>query len=394
MYVLNERYSLKSIDDLDFRKEYKSESKKQKNKFVLICEKRKSILLINKTIFDFLALFVNGNTLTGAIEEYSQKINCTHNDIENQFSSFFHKMCKKDILTEKQEKILHHNKQNIKNGEIVKGYSVIDLIVNKSNTEIYKVKTDKGKIAVFKLVHYNKFDKRSEYIDAVSSLKKEYDLLRKLTAHSNIVNPINYISCNNFECLVLDFVQGINLGIFIRESNFIKSYEEKMLVIKSLLKTMALLHNEDILHGDIHASNFIIFNNIITIIDFGHSQRSLPNEDEVLKKGGVVCYMPPERLNEFDIFKKFKGNSTFFSEVYQIGILLYMLLYEKEPFKGLTYRILTKKIIYEEPYFNTHTPKGEKISNDIIRFVKKAISKNPIERYSSAQEMYNYWKEH
>lgn len=150
------------------------------------------------------------------------------------------------------------------------------------------------------------------------------------------------------------------------------------------------MHRNKILHGDIHASNFIIDNNDnIMVIDFGCSQNvSITNNDE-LKHGGVAFYMPPERISD-EIFKKYIAPPTLQSEVYQIGILIYMIIYNKMPFAGLTWKKLANNILNTSPLFLNEI-NNEIISNSIISFIQKALNKDYTKRFESANEMSYLW---
>ena len=59
--------------------------------------------------------------------------------------------------------------------------------------------------------------------------------------------------------------------------------ESKIIVIcKQIGKLVGLLHKNGVMHGDLTTSNFILFKNIIYMIDFGLSQNTIKPEDHAV----------------------------------------------------------------------------------------------------------------
>jgi tRNA A-37 threonylcarbamoyl transferase component Bud32 len=66
----------------------------------------------------------------------------------------------------------------------------------------------------------------------------------------------------------MDYIDGTNLSDYIKTS-INETMLTKIKIIDSLLKIMSKIHETNIIHGDIHARNFIIDKDIIKVIDFG-----------------------------------------------------------------------------------------------------------------------------
>ena len=92
--------------------------------------------------------------------------------------------------------------------------------------------------------------------------------------------------------------------------------------------------------------------------------------------------------------------SDYRSEVYQLGIIFYILLFKKLPFKALTWHELTTKILNDEPNYDiekqgekaAEMPINENIPSAIINFLKKCLSKNPKNRFEDALAAVKNWK--
>jgi TP53 regulating kinase-like protein len=51
---------------------------------------------------------------------------------------------------------------------------------------------------------------------------------------------------------------------------------------KEIGKLVGMLHKNGVMHGDLTTSNFILFQNIVYVIDFGLSQNSIKSEDHAV----------------------------------------------------------------------------------------------------------------
>ncbi|MCK4521169.1 MAG: Kae1-associated serine/threonine protein kinase [Nanoarchaeota archaeon] len=102
--------------------------------------------------------------------------------------------------------------------------------------------------------------------------KREGKILRKLSS-IGFASP-GFIDSDEKEKLVMDFIRGKTLRDFLDEKNYSK-------LMKELGKKIAVLHNNNIIHGDLTTSNFI-FNKEIFFIDFGLSFISHKIEDKAV----------------------------------------------------------------------------------------------------------------
>jgi TP53 regulating kinase-like protein len=57
----------------------------------------------------------------------------------------------------------------------------------------------------------------------------------------------------------------------------------KIIVLsKQIGKLVGMMHKNGIMHGDLTTSNFILFQNIVYVIDFGLSQNTIKSEDHAV----------------------------------------------------------------------------------------------------------------
>ena len=215
---------------------------------------------------------------------------------------------------------------------------------------------------------------------------KEYEILRVLPAHRNIRNCLHASVHDEIPYLLFEYIDGVSMS---RKVDTI-SLESKASIASQMINSIDHLHRHHILHGDIHASNFLIDpENNLHLIDLGMAHGE--HEDE-MHHGGVPRYMPPERMPDhpFDFSNK-KGDCQ--SEIFQIGVCLYFLFSGQYPFRALLLKNLADSIKYKAPPPLTKTPLGEKIPKLLTHVISKSMEKDPLNRYSCVADMMDAWRQ-
>jgi len=83
------------------------------------------------------------------------------------------------------------------------------------------------------------------------------------------------------------------------------------------------------------------------LVDFGVAAKPVRQQLD-----GSVVYMAPERLNESEAantFNLLSEQDRMKADVWSMGVLLYRMLLGKEPFLGITDRIITSAILRSSP---------------------------------------------
>jgi serine/threonine protein kinase len=253
----------------------------------------------------------------------------------------------------------------------------------------------KGKLVAVKIINIkNAKDK------LVKQFKRELDIIRILrdNPHNNIPEYYKIIEdkAKYRIIIVMEWCRGGEL------TNIIKSCLDIVQIkyyFSQIVSGYLHLLNLNIIHRDVKSQNIMLSHNLNTvkIIDFGLSK--IINTDMTRTVVGSPAYMAPERLGSQNY------NST--SDIWSLGIVLYEMLYQSNPFKECKNKDMLIKsanvpIIFpktrqfseinickdditkdnENKQLNKIiTKKTETIPEYILEFMKGILNIKPVDRY-------------
>lgn len=181
----------------------------------------------------------------------------------------------------------------------------------------------------------------------------------------------------------LEYIAGQPLGRFLKQQEHL-GLEASLSLMRRIVKAFAGLHACQVIHGDIHPSNILVNEDqTIKVIDLGLSLPQVSEPNELIRFGGVIYYMPPERIN-ISSTNKFSRKPDFYSDVYQIGLILYYVLYRQEPFEGFIWEELSANIKKNKIDFPARSFQGFPVPKELIRIIRKCTAKIPAKRYAAA----------
>ena len=175
--------------------------------------------------------------------------------------------------------------------------------------------------------------------------------------------------------IAMEFVKGRELRDFFEAQERFELRDVQRLM-GEMLGALAHAHANGVVHRDMKPANLIVLpDGRIKIADFGIAR---VDKSELTQAGtvmGTPSYMSPEQF----MGQPVDGRSDIFS----CGVILYQFLTGEKPFSGSATTIMYK-VLREEPLAPSMLNVSLPAEMDAV--VKKAIAKNPDERYQSAAE--------
>ena len=193
--------------------------------------------------------------------------------------------------------------------------------------------------------------------------------------HANIVSIFDIGMQDNNPYLVLEYIDGTSLQGKIRQG---ADMNQKISIMRDILKGAAAAHDQDIVHCDIKPANIMLSEQgQAKIADFGLAflTDAARGEDSALY--GTPQYMAPEYIETHKHRKV--------SDVFSIGLVCYELLTGKAAFSGDdVYQVLNA-------IANVEVVPPSKINAEIDErldaLILKSLQKDPQQRYADAGEM-------
>jgi len=361
--------------------------------FVLASEKKGKSYLVNPTIKLFLLAFRLPNTLENVIKEFAKKANCETKQIAEAMQFFFENMKRQGFLV--QEEKMEHTEQieEITTpfivGQTIGNYFIEREIDASSHVALYLANdiTTNQKV-VLKVLKILPSYTESELKRRKHFFEQEFYLMYKLQNQPNVCKFIKFVD-GDFPYAVMEFIEGESIKSFSKKEKV--TILDRLNVIGQAFALIACLHKYKMLHGDIHAGNFLVTSeNIVKLIDFGLSNHETPHQSEIVRIGGVTHYIPPERIHQSS-FKIVQKRADYRAEIFQLGVVAYRILYQKMPFVGFTWQDLSEAILNKTPLFEQYTPKGEKIPDFAIQILKQTLHKQAEKRFETAIKLHEQW---
>jgi hypothetical protein len=172
--------------------------------------------------------------------------------------------------------------------------------------------------------------------------------------------------------VIMEYVSGPSLADLLKESPGGLGTQKAAFFLREIGKGLSFLHECGIVHRDLKPGNIFYENGYVKIGDYGLTKAiSASQHVSHTITVGTVHYMAPEVG---------AGRYDRSIDIYALGILLYEMLTGQVPFLGSSpAEILMKHM--------TAAPDLTNIEEPFARVIRKALAKDPAERYQSVQAM-------
>ena len=193
-----------------------------------------------------------------------------------------------------------------------------------------------------------------------------------VTIHDAATDPESQASY-----VVMEFVPGRTLDAVL-QSGEPYTIEEALTIIRQIAQALEYAHRNQVIHRDLKPSNILLTeDNQVKLTDFGIA-KILASEGAARTVAimGTPSYMSPEQVAGGAVDAR--------SDLFSLGILMYLLLTGKKPFVGDTAAVMFK-IVYEDPI--PPAAVNLQLHPELNYIVLRCLAKDRNRRYGSAREI-------
>ncbi|MBS0420860.1 MAG: serine/threonine protein kinase [Proteobacteria bacterium] len=205
--------------------------------------------------------------------------------------------------------------------------------------------------------------------------------------HPNIARLLDAGSLEGRQYLALEYVDGEPIDRYSESHNL--SVEDRVRLILDVIGAVAHAHAHLIVHRDIKPSNVLVTRDgSVKLLDFGIAKllRAGSDEDDPLVTRFEEVALTPEYAAPEQLLGESSSTAT---DVYQVGMLLYVLLTGRHPFAGSGTRAERVRAAIEGrvPYASQFAtgPMRKQLRGDLDAILAVALHKNPTDRYATAE---------
>lgn len=210
--------------------------------------------------------------------------------------------------------------------------------------------------------------------------------------HPHVVETLDLGEQDHILYLVMEWVDGEPLNVIMHYAAK-RGGIPQAIAVAIMLQALRGLHAAHelkdetgalvgLVHRDVTPQNVLVsYDGVVKLVDFGVAKATsrLSAETEAGQLKGKIAYMSPEQLKGEPIDRR--------TDIFAVGILLYMLTTGTHPFKGDEQAETVQNITSPEPAKPPHRlVHGYNPALETV--VMQAIAKEPAKRFASANDMF------
>ncbi len=196
--------------------------------------------------------------------------------------------------------------------------------------------------------------------------------------HPNIVQIYDRGEAEGTYYIAMEYLEGRSLKEIILKYAPL-STELVMSISTQILEALRFAHRRDVIHRDIKPQNIIVDNDgRVKVTDFGIARAgSVSTMTEAGSILGTAHYLSPEQAQGQPVEAA--------SDLYSLGVVMYEMATGKLPFDGDNPVSIAMQHVHEQPV----PPRSlvPEIPENLEAVILRALGKQPIERYLTAQAM-------
>ncbi|HET6657926.1 MAG TPA: Stk1 family PASTA domain-containing Ser/Thr kinase [Gaiellaceae bacterium] len=193
-------------------------------------------------------------------------------------------------------------------------------------------------------------------------------------SHPNIVSVYDRGEAEGTYYIAMEVIEGRSLKELIMTRGPLP-IPQALAYSHEILEALRFAHRHGIIHRDIKPHNILIGERL-KVTDFGIARAGASQMTEAGSIMGTAQYLSPEQARGAPV--------TASSDLYSVGIVLYEMLTGKVPFTGDSAIEIAMKHLNEAP--KPPSKIRPEIPDALDQVVLRALSKNPEDRYQTAEE--------
>jgi len=208
--------------------------------------------------------------------------------------------------------------------------------------------------------------------------------------HPNIFTIYEIGQHGKIHFIATEYIQGLSLRQELNKASL--ELEQMLDWGTQIAAALAAAHSAGIIHRDIKPDNIMVrHDGFVKVLDFGLAKlaeyKGLTSDPEAAtvqvvrtdpgKIMGTANYMSPEQTRGLELDQR--------TDIWSLGVILYEMVAGRVPFEGTTPSDVVASILRTEPVpLQRYAPT---IPDELQRVVRKALRKDPDERYQLAKEL-------
>ena len=197
--------------------------------------------------------------------------------------------------------------------------------------------------------------------------------------HSNIVSIYDFVEDEQRPYLVMELVEGEDLGSYLASSERLDP-EEAIRIGAAILDAIGYAHDQGLVHRDLSPHNILLERStgVVKVSDFGIvralGDKTLTEDGQMV---GSVLTMSPEQAKGERVDRR--------CDLYSVGCLLYLMVTGQCPFTGDNPVQVALKHVSEQVTSPLELVPG--LPDNLVATILKALEKEPQKRFVDAEAM-------
>lgn len=201
--------------------------------------------------------------------------------------------------------------------------------------------------------------------------------------HTHITSIYDIGIQDGLPYIVMEYIEGKDVKELINSGNGF-SLKEKLSFLSMVARALHYAHQRGILHRDIKPANIMILKEgYPKITDFGiahimNAGKSFGFKNPIQEDGfipGTPLSMSPEQIMRKELDQR--------SDIYSLGSMSYEWISGQKPFSGKDLAEQLHAVVENAP---PPLSKLCQVDNDLEEIINRAMAKNPVDRFQSAEE--------